>query len=89
MNAKTWGLINFIFPFLAHALGTFVGAYIAAKIATSYQFSLAMSIGVFFLIGGIAIVFILPAPIWFICTDLLVAYVPMGYIGGLIAKKTL
>ena len=23
MNAKTWRLINFIFTFLAHALGTF------------------------------------------------------------------
>ena len=89
MNATNWKLINFIFPFLAHALGTFSGAYIAAKIATSYQFSLAMSIGVFFLIGGITMVFILPAPVWFICTDLLVAYIPMGWLGWLIAKKSL
>ena len=89
MNATNWGLINFIFPFLAHALGTFSGAYIAAKIATSYQFLLAMSIGVFFLIGGVTMVFILPAPVWFICTDLLVAYIPMGWLGWLIAKKAL
>jgi uncharacterized membrane protein YqgA involved in biofilm formation len=61
-------------------LGTFIGAYIITKIATSYQFSLAMSIGGFFLISGIAMVFILPAPVWFICADLLVAYIPMGYL---------
>ena len=60
---KNRKLINFIFPFLAHALGIFSGAYIAAKIATSYKFSLAMSIGVFFLIGGVTMVFILPAPV--------------------------
>jgi hypothetical protein len=89
MNATNWRLINFIFPFLAHALGTFSGAYIATKIATSYQFSLAVSIGVFFLIGGIAMAFILPAPVWFICTDLLVAYIPMAWLGWLIAKKAL
>ena len=88
MNAINWELTIFIFPLLAHALGTLVGAFLTAKIATSYQFSLAMSIGVFFLIGGIAMVFILPAPVWFICTDLLVAYIPMGWFGWLIAKGT-
>ena len=87
MNAINWELTNFIFPFLAHALGTLVGAFLAAKIANSYQLPLAMSIGVFFLIGGVIMVYILPAPAWFICTDLIVAYIPMGYLGWLIAKK--
>jgi hypothetical protein len=27
MNAINWELTNFIFPFLAHALGTLVGAF--------------------------------------------------------------
>ena len=87
MNAINWELTNFIFPFLAHALGTLVGAFLAAKIANSYQLPLAMSIGVFFLIGGVIMVYILPAPTWFICTDLIVAYIPMGYLGWIIAKK--
>jgi len=87
MNAINWDLNNFIFPFLAHALGTLVGAFLAAKIANSYQFQLAMSIGMFFLIAGITMVYILPAPVWFICTDLIAAYIPMGYLGWLIAKK--
>jgi len=87
MNAINWDLNNFIFPFLAHALGTLVGAFLAAKITISYQLPLAMSIGVFFLIGGVTMVYILPAPVWFICTDLIVAYIPMGYLGWIIAKK--
>jgi len=87
MNAINWELTNFIFPFLAHALGTLVGAFLAAKIANSYQLPLAMSIGVFFLIGGVIMVYILPAPAWFICTDLIVDYIPMGYLGWIIAKK--
>ena len=53
MNAINWELTNFIFPFLAHTLRTLVGAFLAAKIANSYQLPLAMSIGVFFLIGGV------------------------------------
>ena len=87
MNAINWDLNNFIFPFLAHALGTLVGAFLAAKITNSYQLPLAMSIGLFFLIGGVTMVYILPAPVWFICADLIVAYIPMGYLGWIIAKK--
>ena len=87
MNAINWELTNFIFPFLAHALGTLVGAFLAAKIANSYQLPLAMSIGVFFLIGGVTMVYILPAPVCFICTDLIVAYIPMGCLGWIIPKK--
>ena len=43
---------NFIFPFLAHALGTLVGALVAAKIAATRKQLMALLIGVFFLIGG-------------------------------------
>ena len=36
----------FIFPFLAHALGTFLGAkFIAWKIASSHKMRIAMTIG--------------------------------------------
>jgi hypothetical protein len=87
MNAINWESTNFIFPFLAHAIGTLVGAFLTAKIANSYHLPLAISIGVFFLIGGITMVYILPAPVWFICTDLIAAYIPMGYIGWIISKK--
>jgi|TARA_B110000263_G_scaffold247202_1_gene259625 hypothetical protein len=31
---------------------------------------------------------ILPAPFWFISLDLIVAYIPMGYLGWKLAKKS-
>ncbi len=76
---------HFVFPFLAHALGTLVGALVAAKVAATHQARFAMGIGVFFLLGGIANVFMIPAPVWFIALDLVVAYLPMGWLAGRLA----
>ena len=73
---------HFIMPFLAHALGTFAGALVAALIASSYKMYFALGIGVFFLAGGIANTFMLPSPIWFTVLDLVGAYIPMGYLAG-------
>jgi len=78
---------NFIFPFLAHALGTFAGAFLAVIIAASHKMKIALGIGVFFLAGGIANIFMLPSPTWFSVVDLVVAYIPMGYLGGIVAVK--
>ena len=72
---------HFVFPFLAHAFGTFIGALITAIVASSYKFKLSLLIGIFFLIGGVINTFILPAPSWFITLDLLVAYIPMAWLG--------
>ena len=73
---------HFIMPFLAHALGTLVGAFIAAKFALGSKMKWALGVGVFFLIGGIMSMNMLPAPGWFSALDLLVAYLPMAWIGG-------
>jgi hypothetical protein len=72
---------HFVFPFLAHALGTLVGAAVAAFIAANRQFHLAMTIGVLFLAGGMGSVMMLPAPVWFDTLDLCAAYFPMAWIG--------
>ncbi|MEM6321417.1 MAG: hypothetical protein AAF960_27415 [Bacteroidota bacterium] len=78
---------HFILPFLAHALGVLVGAFIVTKLAASYHFRLAIFIGVWFLLGGIAAVTMMPgAPIWFIALDLLVAYLPMAWLGHKLAS---
>ena len=78
--------INFLFPFLAHALGTLCGAFVTAKVAASHQVKLAIGIGVFFLIGGVTMVSMLGGPMWFNVSDLLLAYIPMGYLGGFLAR---
>ncbi len=76
---------HFIFPFLAHALGTFAGAFVAAKIAANRRLKFALGIGIFFLAGGIANVFMLPSPPWFNALDLIFAYLPMAYLAGTLA----
>ncbi|MCB0505140.1 MAG: hypothetical protein KDC58_06515 [Cyclobacteriaceae bacterium] len=73
---------HFISPFLAHALGTLVGAMVTAWIAATHKMKFALGIGVFFLIGGITNVFMLPSPTWFAILDLTGAYLPMAWIGG-------
>ena len=78
---------HFILPFLAHALGTFVGAYFAALISANHKMKFALGIGSLFLIGGIANVLMLPSPTWFTVLDLVAAYIPMAYFAGLIAIK--
>ncbi len=79
---------HFVFPFLAHALGTLVGAGIAALIAANHKMKFALSIGFLFLLGGIAVNFMLPGPMWFTLTDVLLAYLPMAWIGGKLVTRT-
>lgn len=78
---------HFIMPFLAHALGTLAGAIVAGLIAVNNKLKFGLSIGIVFLIGGIASVFMLPSPTWFTALDLIVAYLPMGYLGGRWAER--
>lgn len=70
---------HFIFPFVAHALGTFAGAATTALIAANNKMRLAIAIGAFFLLGGIVNVCTLPSPIWYNVIDLVFAYLPMAY----------
>lgn len=78
---------HFLMPFLAHALGSLVGAFVAAKIGASHGMKLALGVGAWFLLGGITNIILLPSPLWFTIADLAGAYFPMAYIGGKLAGK--
>jgi hypothetical protein len=73
---------HFLMPFLAHALGTFAGSFLAAKIAANHKMKFALAIGCVFLAGGIINVILLPSPAWFTIVDVAGAYIPMAYIAG-------
>ena len=77
----------FIFPFLAHALGTLVGAMIVVLLAVSHRKKLSMSIGALFLLGGIMVNYMIQGPLWFTITDIVFAYIPMAWIGSKIGRK--
>ena len=81
MNAINWDFKYFIFPFLAHSIGTLSGAFIASKLSRNYHIIIPLIVGLYFLSGGIYMVTILPAPIWFISLDLILCYIPMALLG--------
>lgn len=78
---------HYIFPFLGHALGTLVGSFVAAFIAGSRKILVAYFIGILFLIGGIINIFMLPSPMWFNIFDIVLAYIPMAWIGSMMYLK--
>lgn len=78
---------HFLFPFLAHALGTLAGAAATARLAVSAHGRLALVIGVVFLAGGIMASTMIPAPWWFIALDLIAAYIPMAWLGGRLTSR--
>jgi len=77
---------HFLLPFLAHALGTLLSAWLVTKFAASKQFLFSMIIGLLFFIGGLMNVLQLPSPMWFNLTDLILAYFPMAYLGNKAAQ---
>lgn len=79
---------HFLMPFLAHAFGTLLGAFITARIVTKNKMAYALAIGAWFMIGGIMNIVMLPSPLWFTIMDLVVAYIPMAYLGAkLVSEK--
>lgn len=71
---------HFLFPFLAHAFGTFAGVLTTYLITRLYRRQAAWGVGLFFLIGGVVAANLIPAPVWFIVADLVLAYVPMSWL---------
>ena len=81
------GPANFVFPFLAHALGTLTGALVTFVLAGRNERMLAFGIGLFFLLGGISAARMIPAPPWFVVLDRALAYLPMAWLATLWGKR--
>ena len=78
---------HFLFPLLAHAMGSLVGGSVAAAIAATRKMTFALVIGSVHLLGGIAMAFLIPAPVWFVILDLGVAYLPAAWLGAKITAS--
>jgi hypothetical protein len=72
---------HFLFPFLAHALGTLAGAWLAARLSATRPRASAMAIGLLFLAGGAMMAYSLPEAVVFNVVDLVLAYLPMAWLG--------
>ncbi|HYC72585.1 MAG TPA: hypothetical protein VEB66_15350 [Opitutaceae bacterium] len=78
---------HFVFPFLAHALGTFAGALVAHLLATNRRDFYAWAIGVVYLAGGLMACFMIPAPAWFMALDLVGAYLPAAWLAVRLGRR--
>jgi len=78
---------HFIMPFLAHALGTLVGAFLVTLFIKERKLFRALLVGFLFFLAGAYMVFILPSPLWFDALDLGLAYIPMAWIGYKLAQR--
>jgi hypothetical protein len=80
---------HFIFPFLAHALGTLAGAFVGVKLGATpnSRINVAVIITAFFMVGGIISAWQIQGPYWYTVIDLTFAYMPMGLIGWVLGRK--
>lgn len=81
-NIEKFSFGHYIFPFLAHAIGSLAGGWLAAKIAATRKIVFAIVVGVYFLLGGIMNAVDLGMPFLATAIDLVFAYIPFAYIGG-------
>jgi hypothetical protein len=89
-NIDKYTVLDMMVPFAAHALGSLLGAFVAAMIAVTARARLRVSlvVGCLFLIGGIEAARMIPtAPLWFDVLDLGLAYIPMALLGWWLAVR--
>lgn len=79
--------IHLMIPFLAHAIGTFISAFLMAVYIKKPYLKIAFTMSLLYLIAGIYMVFLVPSPLWFNILDLTLAYIPMGYFGAKLGVK--
>jgi len=79
---------HYLSPFVAHALPSLIGGAIAALIAATHKMTFALVVGGLHLLGGLIAAFLVPAPVWLIVLDLVVADLPMAWLGGWLATRS-
>ena len=72
----------YIFPFLAHALGTLSGCIVSLLIVRKWAKWALYCIGYSFFVGGVMAGQMIHAPLWFDILDLSLAYLPMAWLAN-------
>lgn len=84
-NVHLFTTTDFVLATVAHALGTLTAAFVAAKIVANNKSMFGLVMGIFFLVFGVMNSIEIGAPGWVTTMDLIVAYLPMGWLGGKLA----
>lgn len=77
---------HFVFPLLAHAVGTFAAGLVAYVAGVGRREWLSYGIGIFSLAGGITAAIMITAPPWFVALDLIGAYLPMAWLATRVGR---
>lgn len=75
---------DFLGATAAHAGGAFVGGLVVALLTATNKMRLVWGLSVVLLAAGIMNAFSIPAPTWVHAFDLIVAYIPFCYFGGIL-----
>lgn len=76
----------FVIVILAHVIGTFVGAFISARITDAYKFYFGLFVGALFVVATISNLLMMPHPTWMIGTDILLT-IGAAYLGARIGSR--
>jgi MFS family permease len=77
---------SLVLVLLAYALGSFLGGMVAARLATTKKMVHAIVVGVLLLLAGIANFYLLPHPIWFVISAVII-YPLMSFFGGAMGSR--
>ena len=84
---KVMEVKHFIAPFLAHAAGTLFGAFLTLLFVVDRKVLYAYVVSGIFFLGGLYMVIVLKAPMWFNVVDLVFAYLPMSWLAIQLHKR--
>lgn len=93
-NIDKFKFKHYLIPFLAHALGTLTGAFVATKITKKFKMEgvmlafPALAIAMLFLWGGINTSRSIHAPAVALLSDAILCYIPMGILGYMYAMDS-
>ncbi|GAA4296592.1 hypothetical protein GCM10023183_03580 [Nibribacter koreensis] len=77
---------SLVLVLMAYALGSFLGGMVAARLAPNKKMVHAIVVGILLLLAGIANFYLLPHPIWFIISAVII-YPLMSFFGGAMGSR--
>lgn len=85
-NFHLFELKHFLFPLLAHALGTFAAAYVVSRFAGSHHLFLSLGLGIIFMLASLALSFKLGH--WPLIGIIdIVQYIPVSFLGYYFGRR--
>lgn len=78
-----WPMGALVLVLIAHAGGSLASGVVCGLIAMRNWTAAGLGLGIFWTMGGITMLFLLPAPTWFAITDVIL-YIPAALIGVMV-----